>query len=358
MTAPRTLFGNPQGLQAATPVGIQPMVVPSSQNVPAVVRPQKPFDMTELATYGNSEISAISSVAQQINSQTRASDLDEVGNLVGKILVVAKGYDPTKIKQGGGFMGMFKGKAQQFKNKFTSVDTQLNELTGELKKHQMMLHQRMPMMEQLAKDIEARHAAMKVSVGKANERIAWMEANKPVVTPGNTFEAQQLETWNTVIQMAKQRVHDLELMMNQAEMQVPRIAQMHQQAAILIQKLQNILDLVIPSWQTLLAEYIAQIGIKRTGELADDVANSFNDAQKAAAKQGRANAVAIAKTQQRGVIDMDTLKLQQSEFLSSLTEVRQIAEEGARRREAEKPELARLSADLQKALTNQPQPAV
>lgn len=357
MTAPRTLFSTPP-VGAATVMGHPMAQVASSQNVPVTIPAQPPFTMTELATYGNDQIAGISAVAQQINASTRAADLDEVGNLVGKILVVAKGYDPTKIKSGGGFMGMFKGKAQQFKNKFTTVDTQINELSTELKKHQTILLQRMPQMEQLAKDIEARHDAMEVAVAKANERIAWMEVNKPLVPPGDTFKAQELETWNKVIDMAKMRVHDLELMMNQAEIQVPRIAQMHQQAAILVQKLQNVIDLVIPSWQTLLAEYINQIGIKKTGELADSVADSFNAAQQAAAKQGRANAVAIAKTQQRGVIDMDTLKLVQSEFLTSLTEVRQIADEGARRREAEKPELLKLSTDLQTALANQPKSAV
>ena len=358
MSSPKTLFGTPPGVSAATPISIQPMAVASSQNVPAVIQPQVPFNITELATYGNDQIAGISAVAQSINASTRAADLDEVGNLVGKILVVAKGYDPTKIKSGGGFMGMFKGKAQGFKNRFTSVDTQIKELSAELKKHQTILLQRMPQMEQLARDIEARHATMKATVAKANERIAWMEANRPPAPPGDTFAAQNLETWNKVIDMAKMRVHDLELMMNQAEVQVPRIAQMHQQAAILVQKLQNVNDLVIPSWQTLLAEYINQIGIKKTGELADSVADSFNAAQAGAAKLGHANAVAIAKTQQRGVIDMDTLKTVQSEFLTSLTEVRAIADEGARRREAEKPELLKLSNDLQKALTNQPTSAV
>jgi uncharacterized protein YaaN involved in tellurite resistance len=330
----------------------------TSATLPATISAQPPFTMGELATYGNNDIQGISAVAQSINASTRASDLDEVGNLVGKILVVAQGYDPTKIKAGGGFLGMFKGKAQSFKNRFTSVDTQINELKGQLVKHQQTLIARIPQMEQLAIDIKARHDAMEKTVEVARARIAWMEVNKPAVPEGDTFAAQELDTWNKVIDMAKMRVHDLELMMNQAEIQVPRIGQMQQQAVILVQKLQNIIDLVIPSWQTLLAEYIQQLGIKKTGELADSVADSFNAAQQASAKLGRQNAVAIAKTQQRGVLDMDTIKTVQSEFLTSLTEVRQIAEEGARRRDQERPELERLSVELQKALANQPTTAV
>lgn len=351
----------PTPTQVATPSpisAIQPMQTMTSANLPATIPAQAPFTMGELATYGNDKIQGISAVAQQINAQTRAADLDEVGNLVGKILVVAQGYDPTKIKKGGGFLGMFKGKAQHFKNQFTSVDTQINELKGQLVKHQQVLITRIPQMEQLGRDIKDRHDAMEKSVEEARLRCSWMEANKPFVPEGDTFAAQELETWNQVIDMAKMRIHDLELMMNQAEIQVPRIGQMQQQAVILVQKLQNIIDLVIPSWQTLLAEYINQLGIKKTGELADSVADSFNAAQVAAAKQGRANAVAIAKTQQRGVIDIDTVKTTQSEFLASLTEVRQIAQDGARRREQERPELERLSSELQKALANQPQAAV
>lgn len=334
------------------------MHVASSQNVPAVITPQKPFTMSEIADYGASEVTAVSTVAQSINASTRASDLDTVGNLVGEILVVAQGYDPSKLKQGGGFMGLFKGKAQQFKNRFTSVDTQINELSAQLKQHQAMLRTRIPQMEQLMVDIQAKHAAMGSVIEEAERRIAWMEANHPPVPPGDTFAAQNLDTWKQVIEMARMRVHDLVIMRTLAEAQVPRITQMKSQAAILLQKLQNIIDLVIPSWQQLLAEYIMQLGIKKTGEMADKVTDSFNQAQIAGAKLGRANAVAIAKTQQRAVADAATVKTVHDELIAGLTEVRQIVDEGVKRRAAERPELEKLSLETQRIIANQPQSAV
>lgn len=358
----RLNFGAPTATidPPASVMGVQPVIIPTNENLPAAYTGPalQPFTMGEIADYGNVQGQQISAVAQTINAQTRAADVGAVGKVVGDILVVAKGYDPSKIKQGGGFLGLFKGKAQQFKNQFTSVDTQIREMTVELKNHQNMLRQRIPQMEQLAKDIEARHAAMGVVIAEAERRIAWMEANKPIVPEGDTFKAQELATWNTVIDMAKMRVHDLRILQVLAENQVPRIVQMQQQAAILLQKLQSIIDLVIPQWQSLLAEYIMQLGVKKTGELAHKVTDSFNEAQVQAAKLGRANAVAIANTQQRAVVDMATLKTVQQELMQSLTEVRQITDDGARRREQERPELERLSTELQRVLTNQPTAAV
>ncbi len=352
-------FGTATVNPIVTPMSVVPLVVPTSQNLPAKAGPaQQPFTMGEIATFGNDKIEAISAVATTINQSARAADLDEVGKLVGDVLVVAQGYDPTKIKEGGGLFGMFKGKAQAFKNRFTTVDTQINEMKAQLVRHQQQIMMRIPQMEQLAKDIEARHIAMGETVQFALGRIEWMKMNPPAVIPGDTFSAQQLDTWNQVIAMAEKRTDDLRRMQLLAEQQVPRINIMITNAVQLHQKLHDIITLVIPSWQTLLAEYTMQLGIKKTGEMADKVTDSFNAAQVATAKLGHANAVQIAKTMQRSTADMDTLKQVQQNLEQTLTETRQIAAEGARRREQERPELEAMSQQLQKLLANQPQAIV
>jgi len=96
-------------LQKAPPA-VKSMQVATAANLPV---PQKPLELMEIGEVGKVQMEGMSGVTQRLMTNAKGSDLDEMGKLVGNLLVAAKGYDPKTLGKGGLFT-WGKTKAQQF----------------------------------------------------------------------------------------------------------------------------------------------------------------------------------------------------------------------------------------------------
>jgi len=312
----------------------------------------KPFQMAELTSLGQDTINSISTTASKINAQAKGGDLDEVGKLLGNLLVVAKGYDPTSVSKKSLFnlFGLFKAKVQELKNQFSSVDSQITALSKEIENHIVHINSRIPQMETLEAENKQRHAQMGMVIESALERIEWMKNNPPLVTQSDSFSVQEKNNWDQVIQMAEKRVDDLGRVQMMAEQQIPRLQQMKVNAVNLVTKFNDSLKLVIPAWQQLSAEYIFSLEQKKAADLQDSISDAFNEAQIKSAELFKQNTVQISNSLSRSVIDTKTLQTTQNLLLSTIEEVKKIAETGKARLATDKVELDALSTQLNQLL--------
>lgn len=320
------------------------------QPAPAAnIVPHAPLTIEEIGAVGQQPMTRLSGVTDKLTQNARGADLDEVGKLLGNLLVTAKGYDPTKLGKGGGISGLFRWgqtKAQQIQNNFTSVDTQVDQLLTQIDQRVVHFKNRIPDLNQMRADTIQFHKDLDTEMARMNERISWMEANPPADDVNDPFSASKKAQWNQVIQMGRKRVDDLRRVQILAEQQVPQIDLMIVNCSSLSQKFTDIKATTIPAWKQLFAAYIVQLEIQKGAEMAEAVDNSFNEALKKAADLSHSNTVKVQQSLQRSTVDLATIEYTQRKLLDAIDQVGKIAEEGKARLAAERPKLEALSKEL------------
>jgi len=333
-------------LQKAPPA-VKSMQVATAANLPV---PQKPLELMEIGEVGKVQMEGMSGVTQRLMTNAKGSDLDEMGKLVGNLLVAAKGYDPKTLGKGGLFT-WGKTKAQQFQNRFTTVDTQVNQLVGQIDQRTQHFRSRVPDLESMRVDTIKFHDDLGDQIEEMNRRIEWMELNPPSVDPNDPMDGQKLATWNQVIQLGRKRADDLRRVQFLAQQALPQIEQSKVNCAMLVQKFSDIKATTIPAWQQLLAAYIIQLEIQKGVEMTENIDDAFNEAVKKSSDLNRSNSVRVATSLARSSIDMSTLQHTQQNLLATIDEVKNIALQGQQRLAQERPMIEQMSKELSNKLS-------
>lgn len=321
-----------------TAVSIPPLVDTSQPT-------QNPLTIMELDSIGKPNTQAIARVTDEITQVTRGSDLDEVGKLLGDLLVKAQDLDPKKLGKPGLF-GFFKKKVQQVSNKFTSVSSQLEQMTKEVDSKIIHFRQRIGALEQLYEQTRAFHDGLGDVIVEMEKRIAWMEANIPVIDPNDAFSAQEQQKWMQTIDFAKKRADDLRRVQVLAQQQGPMIQMMIVNSAALSQKFDDVKTTTLPAWKNLFSIYILQLEQKKGAELALAIDDATSKAIRASADMLNQTTTMVHTALNQSAIKAEDLEYNQQKLLESIETAKRLAEEGKQRRASERVQVEQLSQSL------------
>lgn len=334
---------------AVAPAPVQDMKVGGNFAAPAIAR--QPITIVEASEFGKSAAMGAATIAKKITGVARAGDIDEVGKCLNGLMVTAKKYDPSNLKKGGGFMGFFKIKVQELKNQFATVDNQIDALLGEADRHIGLFKGRIGDLESLYGENENRYQELGGVITEVESRIAWMEANPPVVDAANSFSAQHSADWNAVIAYAKKRVDDLQRGQALCQIQAPQIKQMQVNAGSLVMEFNRIKTDTIPALQMGFSLYILSMEQEKGADFATNVADLTNDTlKKNAAKLGVAT-VKVQTALARSTYDLSTLQTMQQETIKALDSVQRIRADMKTRLDQERPQLEALTQQLAQRLS-------
>lgn len=306
----------------------------------------------EIGELGKSQALAVAGIADKITHVARAGDIDEVGKALNGVLMVAKEYDPSVFK-GGGLFGLFKKKAQEIKNHFAHVDSQVDQLVHEADSRIALFQGRVGDLEHLYEDNEARYHELAKVIVEVEARIEWMRANPPAVDVTDSFSAQHLADWNAVADYATKRCDDLRRAQMLAQQQGPQIRLMAQNSGALVMKFSEIKTTTIPVLKNAFALYILNIEQEKGAKFAASIDDLTNATLLANAKKLGQTTVAVQTSLARSTIDLSTLQQTQADLLKSLGDVQRIRSEMQTRLAAERPQLEQLSQQLAQRLSQQ-----
>lgn len=352
-------IANPN-LTATVPLGPIPgtMVVDMKVSTPAYSPPanMSPINMMELDKIGAPQSQAIGQVTDELTKAVRANDLDEIGKNLGDILVKAKELDPKSLSKPG-FFGFFKRKTQQVANKFTSVSTQLQQLTTEVDGKITHFRGRVGTLQRLYEQTHQFHDDIGTICEEMDRRIQWMKDNAPVVDPADAFSAQERQKWDQTITMAEKRTDDLRRVQMLAQQQGPQIQLMIVNSVALAQKFDDVKTTTLPAWKNLFSLYILQLEQKKGAEMALAIDDATSKAIRSGADMLAQNTTMIHTALNQSAIKFEDLKYNQEKLFESIETAQRLAEAGRQRRAAERPQIEALSKELMARVGRLQQPA-
>lgn len=342
------------GEQVVSPPVITPTVNNNLVQVPTPAQPSamvvyQPLTMNEVSDFGTKAQVSLATVTDKITGIAKTSDMDEMGKLLGDVILAAKGYDPDNLFKGG-FLGFFKAKANQIRMKFDTVDGTVNRLLLQIKQRIELFRGRVADLQALRENTEKFHDSLTDEIVKITKRADWMDQNVPEVIDGDMMSAQNRQDWLTVITFARKRADDLRRAQVLAEQQVVQIKLMQDNSIALAQKFRDIEVTTVPSMKQTFTLYILNMEQKKGAEFADTIDGLNDDVLKRNAALLGTNTVAIQTSLARSNISMEALKANYDAIQQSMADTDRIRKDMKARLAAEAPQLEKLSDDLRASL--------
>ena len=148
----------------------------------------------------------------------------------------------------------------------------------------------------------------------------------------------------------EKKVHDLKLSKTIAIQTAPQIRLIQNNDRVLIDRVQAAIYHTIPLWKN---QMVIALGLSRQQEviaMQRAVSDATNDLLRRNAEMLKQNTIETAKENERGIVDIDTVKKVNEDLIATLEETVRIQQEGRQRRANAEKELLAIEGRLKDAL--------
>ena len=130
----------------------------------------------------------------------------------------------------------------------------------------------------------------------------------------------------------------------------PQIRLVQNNDTIMVEKIQSTIVNTIPLWKS---QMVLAMGVEHSAQAAQaqrEVTDLTNELLKKNAERLKVATVETARESERGIVDMETLRITNESLISTLDEVMRIQKEGKEKRREAEMEMNRLEGELKKKL--------
>ena len=274
------------------------------------------LDTNLVFSYGAAAQQGISQFSDSALKNVQTHDLDQVGDMIGDLVVELRGFD-TDDEENKGFLGFFKRKSQSLsamKARYSTVETNVNKICESLEKHQIQLLKDIAMLDKLYDQnlMYFKELSMYIAAGK--QRLETFRANEVKAAYDKAEQsklpedAQAAKDLSDKADRFEKKLYDLELTRNISIQMAPQIRLIQSSNQLMAEKIQTSLINTIPLWKN---QMVLALGIAHTQEAMEAqraVNDLTNDLLRKNAEKMHMATVESAKEAERGIVDIETLK--------------------------------------------------
>ena len=315
-------------------------------------------DSETVLKYGNAAQVKISKFADQILEDVKTKDTGAVSDMLANLVTELKGFDVDEGKKGGilsGLKNLFdknSGSLAALKAKFEKVETNITGIIDTLKGHQSQLISDAQMLDGLYEQNEQfyHELTLYIIAGELKLKRLREEELPPLLAKAqetaDPADAQVANDFAQLIDRFDKRVYDLKLTRMVSVQMGPQIRLMQTNDNVLAERIQSTIVNTIPLWKN---QMVIALGMEHAEEALKAqkaVTDMTNDLLKSNAERLKTGTIETAREAERGIIDMETIRVANTSLIETLTEVQKIQREGQQKRAEASIELGRLEKEL------------
>lgn len=167
---------------------------------------------------------------------------------------------------------------------------------------------------------------------------------------GLAEDAQAARDLDSMCNRFEKKLHDLELTRQVSLQTAPQIRMVQSNDTLMVEKIQSTIVNTIPLWKS---QMVLALGVEHSAQAAAaqrEVTDMTNELLKKNAAKLKMATIDAAKESERGIVDMETLKMTNESLISTLDEVMRIQQEGRQKRREAETEMHRLEGELKQKL--------
>ncbi|MCD8373771.1 MAG: toxic anion resistance protein [Oscillospiraceae bacterium] len=321
----------------------------------------KQIDITnanQVLSYGAAAQTNISNFSGSALDAVRSKDLGEVGNMLSGLVVELQGMNfPEEEKKG--FKGLFKRAGNNIatlKAQYNKAEANVDKITEELEKHERVLLKDISMLDKMYEMNQGyfKELTMYILAGKLKcEELRAKdlpELQRKAEQSGLPEDAQAANDFANMIGRFEKRLHDLELTRVISLQMAPQIRLIQNNDTLMAEKIQTSIVNTIPLWKSQMVMALSMEHSRQAMAAQREVSDVTNQLLRKNAEALHQGSVDVARESERGVVELETLQHTNQELINTLEEVRQIQEDGRKRRAEAEVELGRIEGELKQKL--------
>lgn len=310
--------------------------------------------------FGANAQKSLAGFSETILSQVRAHDLGEVGNLMTDLVVNVENFDADFDNKGLlakiPFINKAKKSIEKYLARYDIVEKQIDKIEAKLETSRMEMLKDISMYDKLYDENLKYFEELQLYIVAGEEVVKDMRDNqlpallKEAEAKEDSMALQVVNDFKESIDRFEKRIFDLKTSKTLAIQTAPQIKLIQNNDKLLVDKVTDAINNVIPLWKSQVVIALGMEKQKRVLELERQVSDTANELLRKNADKLRQNSVEIAEEAERSIVDIDTVKHVNQQLIETIRETMAIHENAKTARiEAEK-ELITVENELKTAI--------
>lgn len=314
---------------------------------------------SQILQYGAGAQKKMADFSEKALDNVRTKDLGEIGDMLSNVVTELKSFDMEEEEKG--FLGMFKKSANKLtamKAKYAKAEVNIEQICKLLEQHQVQLLKDIAVLDKMYELNRTYFKELSMYILAGKKKLAKVEREdlaglqRKAQESGFPEDAQAANDLASLINRFEKKLHDLELTRMISIQMAPQIRLVQGSDISMTEKIQSTLVNTVPLWKS---QMVIALGIAHSGQAAKaqrEVTDMTNELLRKNAANLKMATIETARESERGVVDIETLKVTNESLISTLDEVMKIQTEGRQKRQEAEKELNRIENQLkQKLLT-------
>ncbi len=311
----------------------------------------------QILQYGVGAQKKIADFSESALNNVKTKDLGEIGDMLSGVVTELKSFDVDEKEKG--FLGLFKkssNKLTAMKAKYDKAEVNINTICESLEKNQIQLLKDIAMLDKMYdlnktyfKELSMYIMAGKKKLDKVQKEELPVLMEKSALS-GTPEDAQEVNDLIAICNRFEKKIHDLELTRMISIQMAPQIRLVQGNDTIMAEKIQSTIVNTIPLWKS---QMVLALGVTHSGQAAKaqrEVTDMTNELLRKNAEKLKMATIDTAKESERGIVDIETLRITNESLISTLDEVMRIQTEGRQKRKEAEIELNRIERELKNKL--------
>lgn len=321
----------------------------------------EPMNYDSLMKFGFNAQSSMSTFAHKMLTEVKSKDTGPIGDTLNQLMVKLKEVQPDDFKQEkDSFIKKIfkraKASANEIFSRMQSVGSQVDRISVELKNHKDGLNRDIQLLNGLYDQNKDYFEELNLYIAAAQEKKqAILEQELPekrqkAYESGNQMDIQEVADLEQFADRLDKRIYDLQLSRQISLQTAPQIRMIQNVNQTLAEKIQSSILTSIPLWKNQMAIALTLMRQRQAMSAQRAVTDTTNDLLTANSELLKQNAVDTAVENERGIVDIETLKSTHENIIETVEQTLQIQAEGREKRQQAEQELQHLEADMKERL--------
>lgn len=306
-----------------------------------------PRNQQAVSLYGSQAQSKLINFSSSMLDHVKSKDVGEIGEIINDLMKKLEQVNPEELSvEKNGFFARIFNKVSRSVNevlaKYQKTGAQIDRITVRLEHSKNALIKDNKLLEQMYEKNKEYFLALNIYIAAGELKLEELqtkiipELQKKAEQTGDQMMYQEVNDMMQFANRLEKRVHDLKLSRQITIQAAPQIRMIQNTNQTLVEKIQTSINTAIPLWKNQIAIALTLLRQQKAVEAQKQVSKTTNELLLKNSEMLKTNAIEAAKENERGLVDIETLKKTQENLVSTLEETLRIQAEGrAKRRQAE-----------------------
>lgn len=318
------------------------------------------LDSNDIIQYASEVQGKMADFSNQMMSNMKTKSAGEVGDVLSTLVAEINEFEPNDTGRFAFITRFFRSAKSTVKKmvaKYSTVETNIDRIVGQLELGKVQLTKDIVMFDDMFNENVKFFKDISLYIIAANQKIDELrkvelpKLQKKADESKLATDIQAVNDLSAAINKLEKKVHDLSLSRMVSIQMAPQIRMLQSNDVELVDKIQSTIVNTIPLWKSQVLLALGVNNAKMAYNAQNKVTEATNNLLRKNGELLKTGSLEIAKASERAIIDLEVLKQNNQNIISTIEEVIKIHRDGAVKRAEAENELVNIENTLKEELS-------